>query len=500
MVTGREEVVFSGDDALHWENDKGDPIGDSPNGKEVRVSLAESQSAETRIYLRLSIHTDAEDAERQAEARSGGDVAVEVRTLGVNLSVGEFVVDNREQWLLAGPFSSQEEAVAAQPRFGDPWDTTVVWMPSRPASGVLLVDGRRVPGVLRVKPQSPEGRVLLNDVKVGIGFHWEHLEQQSYRGLLEIGVGIDGKLQAVNELPIEEYLASVNSSEMTPDCHPDLLRAQTVAARSTLLATMGKHHYAETYHLCADDHCQCYHGSQAEEEPSWQGVRDTWGEVLLHNGRVCDARYSKICGGAIEDYRFVWDDRPIPYLVSGSDGPQPLDLPYDDEHKARAYIDTSPDVYCNTELHPLPDGQSKSRDLFRWQITYPRQELEDIIREKSGRDVGRLEEIRPLMRGPSGRLIAIEVIGSRDRFRVGKELGIRRLLSRSHLYSSCFYVVPTVGEDGVVTHFTFRGAGWGHGVGLCQIGATVMASLGFPFQEILSHYYKETELRRLYQP
>ncbi len=498
MVTGRKEIVFSGTAPLVWEDDHGEEIGRSVESKEFRVTLAQSRPAETLWYLRLSIHTDLAEAEQEARDRGGNDVGTTVRTMGLTLPVGEFTVDNREHWVLAGPFASEEEASAAQPRFGAPWESTVVRMPQRPASGILQLEGRQIAGVLRIRPLTAEGRVLLNDVRVGIGFHWEHLERQAYRGLLEIGVGTDGRLQAVNELPIEEYLASVNSSEMSPDCPVDLLRAQTVAARSTLLATMGKHHYAETFHLCADDHCQCYHGSGAEQETSWQGVRDTWGEVLLYAGRVCDARYSKICGGAMEDYRYVWDDRAVPYLVSGTDGPEPLALPLDDEEKARAYIDASPDVYCNTVLHPLPEGQSQSRDLFRWEVTYRREELEKIISEKSGRQIGTLQEIRPLQRGPSGRLVAIEVVGSRDRFRVGKELAIRRLLSPSHLYSSCFYVEPIVAADGRVSHFTFRGAGWGHGVGLCQIGATVMASSGFSYEHILLHYYKGAELRRIY--
>ena len=256
---------------------------------------------------------------------------------------------------------------------------------------------------------------------------------------------------------------------------------------------MGKHHHGQPFDLCADDHCQRYWGFGYGTETSNRAVEETGGEILMYGGEVCDARYSKICGGVMESYESVWEERAVPYLRVGVDGEVDVETDLRTEEKVAAYIDSSPDVYCNTATHSLPQGLAASaQGLFRWEIHASATALSGIIRRKTGQDIGLLQEIRPVKRSPAGRLMYVDLVGSEKTLRVGKELEIRRVLSESHLYSSCFYVVRQ--GDG----FTFRGGGWGHGVGLCQVGAAVMAQEGKAYGEILAHYYPGTRLKKVY--
>jgi len=279
----------------------------------------------------------------------------------------------------------------------------------------------------------------------------------------------------------------------------ELLKAQTIAARSTILATMGKHHYDEKFHLCSDDHCQCYHGVANISELSQAAAFETEGVNLLHDGRVCDARYAKICGGIMEDYEHIWDNREVPYLIPGVDGQAKLVYPLDDEEKTIAYINSSPDVWCNTQKYAIPSSLPyNTRELFRWKVSYPRKELGELISRRLDLDFGELVDLITGDRAPGGRLIFMDIVGSKRTVRVGKELVIRRALSESHLYSACFYIERELDEIGKVAQFHLIGAGWGHGVGLCQVGATVMAQQGFDYKSILAHYYKHSKLVKLY--
>ncbi|OQX95041.1 hypothetical protein B6I21_07525, partial [candidate division KSB1 bacterium 4572_119] len=246
----------------------------------------------------------------------------------------------------------------------------------------------------------------------------------------------------------------------------------------------------------------CYHGKKREQSISRHAVENTWGEVIKHEEEICDARYSKICGGIIEAYQNVWENRPIPYMQSAIDSDKPLEYPADTEEKAKKLIDTDLDCYCNTNLYPLPKNLANlysTENLFRWTVTYERAELEQLIKEKTGEDIGELMDIVPLERGDSGRLIYINLVGSKKTLKIGKELEIRRVLSKSHLYSSCFYVEKEKNSDGKIAKFILKGAGWGHGVGLCQVGATVMAMKEIPYEDILKHYYQGIKLVKLYK-
>jgi SpoIID/LytB domain protein len=253
----------------------------------------------------------------------------------------------------------------------------------------------------------------------------------------------------------------------------------------------------DLFNVCADDHCQRYQGiTKIVSEQAEEAVRETRGMVITYQDKICDARYSKACGGITEDFDTAWDDKRVPYLGSISDA-SVSHQPIGTEEEASAWILSNPEAYCNTKdggllEKILPDFDRETKTFFRWTIEYSREELEEILREKSGFDFGTLQEIVPLRRGPSGRISRLKIVGSKRSMVVGKELEIRRWLSRSHLYSSAFFVMVEA------ERFILQGGGWGHGVGLCQIGAAVMATRGFSAEEILRHYFRGIEIKKVY--
>ncbi len=259
----------------------------------------------------------------------------------------------------------------------------------------------------------------------------------------------------------------------------------------------------DLFDVCADDHCQRYQGiTKIVSEKAAEAVRETRGKVIAYNDEICDARFSKACGGLTEEFATAWDNIHIPYLKSISDEPIAHPSIRTEEDAAR-WILSEPQAYCNTKdaailENILPDFDLETKAFFRWKVEYSRQELEEILREKSGIDFGALKEIQPLSRGPSGRIYRLRIVGSKRSVVVGKELEIRRWLSRSHLYSSAFIVKAEYNSQGEVERFVFHGAGWGHGVGLCQIGAAVMADRGLTAEEILKHYFTGAEIRNIY--
>jgi SpoIID/LytB domain protein len=364
---------------------------------------------------------------------------------------------------------------------------------------------------------------LLHDVTIGIGFHWEQKEDQEFPGTLKL-MGEGNMVQAVNVVPLEEYLVSVISSEMRGDSSPELLKAHTVISRSWLLAQVQKQHsivesgkgydqvhqaqgeYIRWYdredhtgfHVCADDHCQRYQGiSRAYNPEVERAVRDTSGEVLVHGGSICDARFSKCCGGVTETFESCWEPVPHPYLRRVDDNPAERPVNVNDltlEANAEAFIRDTPDAFCNTSdprllRQVLNDYDQASPDFYRWKVSYSQEEISALIREQSGIDFGAILDLVPVERGASSRLIRMKITGEKQTLIVGKELEIRRLLSQSHLYSSAFIVEKEGIADGIPGQFNLRGAGWGHGVGLCQIGAAVMADRGYTYREILEHYF-----------
>jgi stage II sporulation protein D len=358
-------------------------------------------------------------------------------------------------------------------------------------------------------------------VTIGTRFHWERTEDQTFQGDLILRLRQDGTLAAINEIPLEDYLTSVISSEMSGAAPIEFLKAHAILSRSWLLAALDRKKKGQEkgsppweatqgevrrwydredhdlYDVCGDDHCQRYQGiTKIDSKHAAEAVRETRGRVITYQDEISDARYSKACGGITEDFGTAWKDKSVPYLTSIPDASVPYHL-MGTEEDAAAWILSNPEAYCNTKDEGLlekilPDFDLETKGFFRWTVEYSRTELEEILRERSGIDFGTLQEMIPLHRGPSGRISRLRIVGSKRSMVVGKELEIRRWLSPTHLYSSAFVVV--VQGD----RFIFKGAGWGHGVGFCQIGAAVMANQGFSAEQILKHYFKDVEIKKIY--
>lgn len=398
---------------------------------------------------------------------------------------------------------------------------------------IKLLDGsdHEIARSPRIRLTALEGsRFELFQVAIGTGFHWERRENQIFQGNLILCPRKDGTTVAINEIPLEDYLKSVVSSEMSAGAPIEFLKAHAILSRSWLLSALGRKEKTkeriiesgkirekeegeiirwyeredhDLFDVCADDHCQRYQGIRKNVSPqAEEAVRETFGRVITYQGEICDARYSKACGGLTEDFDTAWDSKRIPYLTSIADAPVPHP-PIRTEEEAVRWILSSPEAYCHTRDESLlgkilPPSDRETKNFFRWTIEHSREELEEILRAKSGLGFGDLREIIPLLRGPSGRICRLKIVGSKKSMIVGKELEIRRWLSLSHLYSSAFLVKVKSDPRGKPERFTFHGAGWGHGVGLCQIGAAVMATRGFPAEEILNHYFRSTEIQKIY--
>ena len=503
VIQSTDRVSFRCNRPFSLTTAKGEKIFLGLANKKYDLTIHSSRPAEICYQVRAGIEKDLSLAEKRVNELKQQNVNAAIRTVGVSFEVNHHTIDNREHWITIGDFSSHQQAWDFRNSQPEPGEYVIIEKILKQAAGEVELSGQKLGSTVRIEPDQVDdaAQITLSEVMIGIQFHWERFENLDYRGVIEVGFNNQGKLVAINELDLENYLVSVNSSEMTPDCPIGLLEAQTVVARNTVLATMGKHHYNTNFHLCSDDHCQCYQGKKREQQISRQAVENTLGQVIMYKDEICDARYSKICGGIMEGYHNVWERRTIPYLVMGVDSDQPIDHPANTEERAKKLIDTRVPAFCNTELNILPEKLANlysTKNLFRWEVKYARQELEQLIYEKTGGHIGELQDIVPLERGDSGRLIYIELVGSKKRIKIGKELEIRRVLSKSHLYSSCFYVKKELGADGRVKNFILKGAGWGHGVGLCQVGATVMAMKKIPYQKILQHYYKNTRMVRLY--
>lgn len=371
----------------------------------------------------------------------------------------------------------------------------------------------------------------LLDVTIGINFHWERKEDQRFQGALKIIVEA-GKLTGINVINVEDYLTSVISSEMSATASLELLKAHAVISRSWLLAQIEKNKeiaatqtaYSTStqtdeelirwydredhtrFDVCADDHCQRYQGiTRASTEIVKQAIDATRGQVLLSEGKICDARFSKCCGGAFEEFQYCWEEVKYPYLSKLRDSKTITTLPdLRLETEAMQWIRTSPEAFCNTKdkkvlSQVLNNYDQETTDFYRWKMEYTQQELSELIKQRSGIDYGQIIDLIPVARGTSGRMWKLKIVGTKRTLTIGKELEIRRTLSTSHLYSSAFVIDKADVKDGIPGLFTLTGAGWGHGVGLCQIGAAVMGEQGYKYNAILLHYYIGATIDKLYK-
>ena len=383
------------------------------------------------------------------------------------------------------------------------------------------------------EPQEPESEsFLLRDVVIGVKFHWERKEKQRFTHSLKL-IKESGKITAINVIPIENYLTSVISSEMSAKCSMPMLKATAIVSRSWLLAQIEKSKTIKAKHsdyqsgfqsedemikwydredhklfdVCADDHCQRYQGvTKVTSDAAKKAVHQTSGIVILEEDHILDARFSKSCGGISESFENVWEPVKHTSLTSIYDYKfiaDDFDDDFTKEKNAENWIKGNPPAFCNTQdikilNQVLLDYDQETRDFYRWKVEYTQSQLADLIKRKSGIDFGMIKDMIPIERGFSSRIIKLKIVGTTKTLTIGKELEIRRTLSESHLYSSAFIVEKSGDIDGVPEKFLLRGAGWGHGVGLCQIGAAVMAEQGYQFDEILTHYFRNAKLKKIY--
>ena len=401
------------------------------------------------------------------------------------------------------------------------------------SEGGVLWNGNQYSS-LTFHPQSADASFSLSDVTIGVNFHWERKETQTFLGTLRFVVESD-KICAINELPVEKYLESVISSEMSATSSLELLKAHAVISRSWLLAQMkkrrdvaesGNNFFSFTkkedmlirwydredhtiFDVCADDHCQRYQGITKETSPHVaEAIRQTKGQVLLDGDEICDARFSKCCGGVTEEFQYCWEDTPKNYLTAVRDIALGIEstLPnLTNEEEAEKWIRFNPPAFCNTQdkrilSQVLNDYDQETVDFYRWKVTLTQEKLQQLIADRLKMDLGFILDMKSVERGTSGRISKLQIIGTEKTFTIGKELEIRRTLSDSHLLSSAFIVDKyDIDELGVPQRFELIGAGWGHGVGLCQIGAAVMGEEGYLYDAILLHYYQGAEIKKLYK-
>jgi len=497
--------VISLDDFLIQSED-GVVLGQGHRGEHWVVSLLRSRPAEKVYRLSFASFSDRGRAETWAESLSSAGHEAMVQEIGKRLtSRRHTLVDNRRyRVVLKQVFSSEKDATAFSKTI--PQSATVVPSVLNEPAGILSL--ANLDGTDRIESRRAVRlvgtRVTLQEVEVGRGFHWESKEPRTYPPELEFRLGSDGKITVVNVVPLETYLHGVVPSEMPVHFPLEALKAQAVAARTEVLSRYGLRHLEAPYDLCDDVHCQVYRGLSKTSEATDAAVKETRGLVLSYQGQLAEVYYAAVCGGHTENVEMAWPDRePRPYLRGVLDAPAP-DLRWwgsrlSREDQVKQWVENTPDVNCNTLRNDLPEVFDYTKKYFRWQVRYERPELEAIIRSKTGQDLGALREIMPLRRGVSGRVTAIEIRGTRKTITIDGELPIRQTLARTALYSSCFIVEKEGPPGQVPLAFVFQGAGWGHGVGMCQTGAGVMAQRGKKFDDILRHYYEGVELTSVYE-
>ena len=379
------------------------------------------------------------------------------------------------------------------------------------------------------EPASPESSFDLKAVTIGVDFHWQRQEDQRFKGALNLVAGNEG-IVVINSIDVEEYLTSVISSEMSATASKELLKAHAVISRSWLLAQIEKtfrlgnapdkykscerdheqlvrwddredHHM---FDVCADDHCQRYQGITRASTPIVKEVtHETRGEILTDGESICDTRFSKCCGGVTEQFEHCWEPVPHSYLTAVRDSRETSFPDLTDPGEAEMLIRNTPDAFCNTTdkkilSQVLNNYDQETTNFYRWKVTYTQEELAELIHRKSGIDFGEILDLIPLERGTSGRIEKLRIVGTRRIYTIGKELEIRRTLSETHLYSSAFVVDKEDMHASIPQRFVLTGAGWGHGVGLCQIGAAVMGEQGYSYTEILAHYFRGATIEKRY--
>ena len=503
IVTTSASLSFTLSENCYIISHDGKFISRNIDGSMWEAQVMDSSPAEKVYILVFGSMSTLSNAQDLATDLSHEGIETAIIPVGKNLSAdGKIIVKNRlYRVCLRKYFKRKEQAVKYQNNLQNGINTFITekYLNSK---GRILLKNLETDQVFESTKSIyiKGGSVTLHNIPVGIGYHWENKVSHTYPETISFTINRYGKLVVINHVPVEIYLKGVVPSEM-PDGFPlEALKAQAVAARSEALSKIGKLHKNDPYDLCDQVHCQVYSGLSKRKPSTDRAVNETKGMVLWHDNSICDAVYSAVCGGHTEYSDNVWDGDYIEYLQGKYDAPKPLKS-YGDlskEENAKKWIDSFPRVYCNTVKGWILPSMEYSKKYFRWEKTISQDLLTEVVNKYSGKNIGDIIDIVPLKRGVSGRILLLKIIGTYDELIIRKELNIRKALSPETLWSSCFYVKKGVNERGDLDEFIFKGAGFGHGVGMCQTGAAGLAIRGANYRQILRHYYHDIKIKKLY--
>ena len=505
LLENRDEVYFMVGGPFSIFRPDGRFLGKSARGNRWKARIIQADSAEFEYRLRYWMTSDHKLAFEKSHELAKKNLRPQI--LEVPSPVNRWRIKPLERVVyhvvLWETFRTRKQAEVRKRELASRVGLEIMEIEKKPAGGTIEISCLDFPLSYRFPSGSliVTDRFALLDVPVGEGFHWADTLNLVYRGKLQFLINRHKKLTAVNVLPIETYLRGVVPAEMNPGFPLEALKAQAVAARSQVLEKIARNHAHEDFDICATVHCQVYRGLVRESETSNQAVRETTGMVIFSGEKILDAVYSGVCGGHTEDNENIWSGNPqvaLRGIFDGKGRPDLLNGMLRNEDRVRRWIDSKPPVYCNTLNGDVPTALDYTKKYFRWQETLSRESLEQSIRNVTGETFGQLKDLRVLERGVSGRVIRLQVVGTERTFELDRELMIRKALKRETLYSTCFVIEKQPGENGLPDSFTFRGAGWGHGVGMCQTGAAGMALKGMPFDKILKHYYQGIKIGAVY--
>jgi len=499
LMTGKTVIEFAPTRQFVIRTADGQFIAQGDSGERWLVTVQASKPGKTVFRLVAGSMSSRDRARGRAREVEAFGYDTEIRPVGQQ--PGPEIGDKFYRVYLKKEFQTDTAARAFRDSIRFRFDAFLVREIREASSGLLrLTCQSRNLEYETDRPVTVTGSpVTLLDVPVGVGFHWEQKEDRTYPETVGFQFDAEGRLAAVNTLSVETYLEGVVPSEMHPNFADEALKAQAVAARSKTLATLGLLHTADPFDFCADVHCQVFSGFSKVSPSTSRAVKKTAGLVLWENGRIADAVYSSVCGGHTEDADKAWLTAPRRHLQGVVDGPKKLKRyqPLDDETNVRRWILDCPPANCNMLRGDVPEAVKYTQKYFRWELTLPQAELRSQVEMRIGRSIGSIRELLPLLRGESGRITKLKIVGSDGEAVVEGELAIRRALSSSTLWSSCFFVEKKNGTSEAPA-FILKGAGWGHGIGMCQTGAEGLALEGRRFDRILKYYFQNAQIKRIY--
>lgn len=492
-----ESLTFEANGAIDIFDQTNQALGNQIQGTSWQVSLTGATSVHVLYRLLYEQVTQEEQAKAIVANLSARGIAATIKPAHQKKLINAKSNSDVEYHVYLMPiFQSESDARSYSLSLAEKISATPLpFFDARPQGKVILENLAtrqkfESEGLLRI-----QGQGFRFQAPTGEGYHFEKKELRSYKESLEFWIDRFGKLTVVNQIPLEEYLKGVVGSEMSPAFPLEALKAQAVAARSYTLSRLDKQHRLEPFDVCDEVHCHVYGGVDREKPEVVRAVAATSGQVLMSGNQICETYYASVCGGHGEHNENVWTGNPLSYLRGHLDSELTDKFPegyLQNESQVRRWIESSPDVFCSTTGKEIPEALNYTRKYFRWTTKHSQNELSAIIRERTGERIGTVLEIIPVERGVSGRLKKIQIRGTQKTITVEGELSIRKALSSNYLYSSCFVV------DRQNADFIINGAGWGHGVGMCQTGAAMIALRGYDYQVILAHYYTNSKLTKLY--